>query len=173
MIPYRTQSPQPTQCHKTKQPLHTSISSSLRVSHLRIGARSGARKSCPHVQRQAAHGAFTAIYVQRATLAHETERARGPRPARNRELLHVLQHAREPHASSSTRASRTICPAVSRRCTVRSGGAPAPASTSASALAPPAPAPAPMTCHERSSVNLPRSCTPRRSAGVCESTSCG
>lgn len=35
--------------------------------------------------------------VQLPISAHETEAPRGPRPARNRELLHLLQHMREPH----------------------------------------------------------------------------
>lgn len=63
--------------------------------------------------------------------------------------------------SSSTRASRTNWAAVSRFCASRAGGGPAPTPSS------------PSTCISRISVNVPRSCTPRRSPGVLERASCG
>ena len=77
--------------HNTMPPkAHTHLSSST-------CSRSAARESRPHFRRQTAPRALAPIHAQFAVLAHETEAARGSRPARNRELLHVFQHPRQPH----------------------------------------------------------------------------
>jgi hypothetical protein len=52
----------------------------------------------PHIRRQAAPPhAFTRIRAQLAAFTNETKAACRPRNARDRELLHVLQHVRKPH----------------------------------------------------------------------------